>query len=265
MAPDPKLKEFKRTSIVGNPVNSVGKNANGALPPPIAVGSSPAVGQVDLKRALKLDAAALGKINEEVRAHFAKGYKSANKLYSFDESVGSASVEKRDVREQAREKASAMINIQRAAFRAEKMSLEARGKWLMEQARVAGNCGEMCAAVIHLANSRKVGFVWLCTLSTPGDHCLCIVNNGTTPTWKSLLDTQDDTSGAWAIDPWANIVCEMKDYVFKLRMKFMKWSGKGKEVYFNAYGSSPQWLLPDSASYQSSTLCATLEYDAASK
>lgn len=215
----------------------------------------PASAKLKHNEAGAISSFSLAVINAKVRLHFSKGkLKSCNKMYLWDKDAPPPQDAKLTQKHLGRNAAAFAIRPHmvklRDAMNAPGLSNLDIGSMVMNMDLPVGNCGEMSFAALQLAYEQNVQSIWLCRIGSPGDHTLCIVTKGETPEFTNVSDFPKDRSGAWALDPWANIVCELKDYVTHFNMKMQTWADQRKWVRFHATPDLPgQWMLPTSPLY----------------
>ncbi len=209
----------------------------------------------------------LAVINAKVRLHFSNGmYKSCNKMYVWDQNRAPPQdaklIKKHVIRNAAVVVARPHMLKLRESINDPGLTNLAAGGMLMSMDRPVGNCGEMSLAALYLAHQQNIQALWICRIDTPGDHNFCIVTKGATPEFKNVSDFAKDRSGAWALDPWANIVCELKDYVTHFNMKMQTWAGQSKWVHFHPTPNSPgEWMLPTSTLYTYGLMFGAVEFE----
>ncbi len=213
-------------------------------------------------------------INFEVRAHFKKGFKSTNKIY-WDEDAPDISPNRDKKLAITAEKLAKKINkshsriadahgvlgiIRRDINQIGKPPLRV-GAALLKMNLPAGNCNEMTKVALTLALDRQVRMaVWILSIGSPGDHVACLFNDGTTPIFANVSHFTSDKSGAWIIDPWANIVCRATEYQQSFKMKMTKWSLNSKYVYFENSEGEGVWEDPASNEYLHAFSCGKLAF-----
>jgi hypothetical protein len=209
-------------------------------------------------------------INAQVRARFANGFKSSNKVYHHpaDPALNKDPIElkdlshydvtqitteaihygnpdvirelkqiKGDLSEQYRRRnlnaAAAMLVMPKL----EKMSYSAAASALekIAEGKLAGNCAEMAIFAAQLVNALPIekGLVHLGSLRPPGDHVFCIVIRK--PPWKALptvneFKSWDGFSEYVIIDPWLNVCCTASDYPAEVELQLQKWGTSGKRI-----------------------------------
>ena len=130
------------------------------------------------------------------------------------------------------------------------------GFTVLDQPMLIGNCSEMSMAAAYLVVLRKAGTAWVVTIDDPGDHMFCLVTNGQKPTTFCVNEFAMDFSGAWIIDPWANVCCEIREYGNEFIKQMASWKHQGKFVYNFIY----QKVDPTSQQYLNDFLVGELEY-----
>lgn len=180
-------------------------------------------------------------VHLEVRGYFKGQIKSGNKGYHKDLKHPAGQPDEKDqlkhaLRNKNMLRARPLIQEQRLALRGyPRISTHDYGFSVLDHAELAGNCNEMVAAAVFLVNLRGAGTAWHVTISDPGDHAFCMVNDGREPTKTTVKDFVTDTSSAWIIDPWANVCCPIQKYQQQFREKMQQWSDQRK--YINVYAS----------------------------
>lgn len=202
-----------------------------------------------------INSLSLAVINAKVRRHFSKaGLKSCNKMYVPDAKTEALRddklIKKHAARNHAVIAARPHMQLLRETCCKPGLTNLQVGRTVMNMVLPVGNCAEMSRAVLYLAHQQDIKPIWLCHIRAPGDHCFCIVTTGETPVFKSVTDFASDDSGAWVLDPWANIVCELKDYVAHFTMKMQIWTSQDKQVKFHPTAGMPgEWMAPSSIPY----------------
>lgn len=106
----------------------------------------------------------------------------------------------------------------------------------------AGNCGEMAAVSAYLAISQglaQASEVHIGTIYSPGDHVFCAIGNQ--PSGSSVGTM---TGGALIVDPWLNTVCTAGHYFFDAQEKLKKWHRDGKRVISTSSTGELGWYDP---------------------
>ncbi|MNF94071.1 hypothetical protein D3C84_767700 [compost metagenome] len=108
----------------------------------------------------------------------------------------------------------------------------------------AGNCDQMAAAAaIIVCMSGGGADLW----SMPG-HVFTVVGGPAKGTVSSTIDFSESAfRDAWVVDPWADIICQAKDYKDELANRMRFWSSEGRKV-ITTHGKPPnlvtEWLAP---------------------
>lgn len=200
-------------------------------------------------------------ILNEVRAFYAAGKKSGNKVYTSANFVSDADWAAHSRQWSVRIMAG---NLFRNRNKNQAISDAHRPAWPAGMTRLAwaqgiynggaraeftsGNCAEMASVAAMLAFQPQYGYqrAWsrVATVGAPGDHAFCILSM-TVPRWArpSAMIGAAGASGAYVIDPWMNIACSAEEYWGLVLLKVQKWAREGKRIWWHG----PQgrgWYIP---------------------
>ena len=135
-------------------------------------------------------------------------------------------------------------------------SVTENGFKVLDQPVLIGNCNEMAEAAAYLVVLRRAGTPWIVTVEDPGDHVFCMVTDGRTPKIASVNEFALDFSGAWVIDPWANVCCEVRAFAMEFSAQMASWKKQGKFVF----DVKDAKIDPASQAYLGGFLNSQLEY-----
>lgn len=122
----------------------------------------------------------------------------------------------------------------------------------------AGNCTELSKIAFNFLHMHGVFPIARFCLESPGDHVFLALGGNLNdirdfasrvanrPLTKSNLRTDfaDWPADTFICDPWANIMCQAKDYPLAFLNKMQKWSTVGKQVSYNQ-----EWIDPMTKGY----------------
>ena len=207
------------------------------------------------------------RILNQVRAFYAAGKKSSNKVYAKANFVSDADWDQHSRRWSVRmmggnllhnrNKNRVISGLHRPDGPDAGQSYHdwASGLWNGGAAAefTSGNCMEMASVAAMLATSPDYRFhrPWtrLARIRAPGDHVFCILSRPV-PSWATADamrpgPTDQDRSLAYVIDPWMNIACAAEEYWALVEQKLKKWSLEGKRIWWNGTrGDRAGWYYP---------------------
>ena len=213
---------------------------------------------------MPLNESAIRNVHATIRACFKGQLKSSNKVYDteFKGTPAKKAVIRNHNQERARPIVRACID---AYMRID--NLAEVGFYVLDQPKLASNCDGMTAAAIFLAVHQKIGTVYEVKIhpqdSTYGiGHVFCIVTEGQVPRSLYLRQLATENVSGWAIDPWANVCCPLRDYEQELRKTFRKWSSEGKRILvMSGQLNTCLQLDPNSRNYVDGLVQGALAYD----
>jgi hypothetical protein len=128
----------------------------------------------------------------------------------------------------------------------------ARGRTMVKRSKQGreqvGNCGDQVDSAIYLAvKDFKVPIqqLWRVDIDDPGDHVFCVWAPQGKPTWASVAEMKNVTTGAIVIDPWMNFACNDVEYEAQATAKLKQWLAIGKRICWDGKdGETPGWYEP---------------------
>lgn len=222
---------------------------------------------------MPIDALKVQAVHAELRAYFKGQPKSRNKGYH---PLPPAAITKPDAKKSVglkpahwkivpgpaqraqRQRDAEFVNLHLDGLRTKLdcLDLVQSGFTVLDQPRLIGNCCEMSQAAGYLVLLRKAGTPWIVEIDDPADHMFCMVTDGRKPTSFTVNEFAMDFSGAWIIDPWANVCCEITDYSQEFIKQMESWKQQGKFVR----GFFHKAVDPTSQEYLSGITSSALEY-----
>lgn len=225
-------------------------------------------------------------LNKVVRAFFATGAKSGNKIYvssskDFVTTVEASKVNTATIQD--------LFDVKQPSFLVRMFSAKARLAKIAKRANdgqlsmanrdqtkyksdyemgesvykstnqnfAAGNCGEMAAVSAYIAISQglaQASEVYIGTIGAPGDHVFCAI--GPQPSGASVGTM---TGSAVIVDPWLNTCCTAGEYFFDAQDKLKKWHRDGKRVLGTGPSGQLGWADPG-GTYATTFVTAPLTY-----
>jgi hypothetical protein len=206
-------------------------------------------------------------VRDSVRAYYAQGKKSGNKVYADRDFIADADwaaySQRASVRMLAQRKAGNRNDNQ--ALSAQHRPAPPNNQTLLSWARAvwnggakdvfaSGNCGEMATVAGALCVDRhgvNPGDVFYAQIGAPSDHVFCLVDaRPALPAWGTVtamgVNTGAAASGALVIDPWMNIACAAEDYWKEAQKKLREWGQDGKRIAWDG-PKGGGWYNPDGA------------------
>lgn len=127
------------------------------------------------------------------------------------------------------------------------------GKAMLRMRPVASNCGELAimaasAAWVHLGEPRPAPIA-LVSLEAPADHVFCVVGRRLQSRHLTNITIQHLTNSPlatdmWAVDPWLNVLCRLRDYPARAAAKFTRWQQANKRIAWADGPEGPGWYPP---------------------
>jgi hypothetical protein len=210
-------------------------------------------------------------INVKVRAFFKPGNKSGNKRYYVNHG-GVAEQEKIDrlhddgLEGQAgvRNFNSVNANDQVKTFRKEGKSrtyAQDAAALVLQKTDTftpAGNCSEMAALSARYADETKLAprkCIYIGEFDEPGDHTFCLVSARELSELErkhATLAEFTETKLAmrsFIIDPWLNVACRGRFYLFSANLQLNRWHIRGKRIAWK-HGKQGKGWYPAGGEYQ---------------
>jgi len=111
----------------------------------------------------------------------------------------------------------------------------------------AGNCVEYASVAAFYLSKAGIGQVIQVEMLFPGGHYFVLAAESADhiPATSRLPLLYTDRSSTWAVDPWANICCPLRDYTREFAAKMIKWHLRGKILCSPVkYAGPPIWSSP---------------------
>jgi hypothetical protein len=169
--------------------------------------------------------------------------------------------------------ANALHDKERIATKVEGGKVFDIGRTLRISRTPALNCGELACiaaewAYRQLGNPNPVPIV-LTPLAKPADHVFCVVAEPSSlaklPGVRidKLENTYSLSDDAWAVDPWLNICCHLRNYGIRAEAQLKKWQSKNKRIAWSGGPLGAGWYAPEGA-FSKGFMEAKLTVDAVS-
>ena len=127
------------------------------------------------------------------------------------------------------------------------------GQAMLRMRPVAANCGDLAQmaaarAWVQLGEPRSAP-VALVTLADPADHVFCVVGRRVQCNQLKNITIQELAKSPlakdmWAVDPWLNVLCQLKDYPARAAAKFQKWQADNKRIAWVGGPIGNGWYPP---------------------
>jgi hypothetical protein len=151
--------------------------------------------------------------------------------------------------------ASALHGTERIATKVEGGKVFDVGRTLRISRTKALNCGELACIAAEWAYSQlgkpQPAPIVLAPLGKPADHVFCVIAE-TSSLAKlkgvkidELESTYSLSDDAWAVDPWLNICCHLRNYGIRAEAQLKKWQSKNKRIAWNAGPLGAGWYAPE--------------------